>query len=85
MIFAFVESGDRPAPAQYYFDLEFTGRSSLDPKDFFRWKTNFDRKQIPEKETVTVKVWAFDVTKKKAYPIKGSWQVLPDGNIVAKN
>ncbi|MFK5921067.1 MAG: hypothetical protein QM496_02735 [Verrucomicrobiota bacterium] len=84
MIFTLIESGDCPAPPQYHFDLEFTGRSSLDPQDFFRWGCSFSRQQIPEKGPVTVKAWAFDVTKKKAYAIEGSWDLLPDGRIAAK-
>lgn len=98
MIFTLVESGDRPAPPQYHFDLEFTGRSSLDPKDFFRWTTIFNRKQIPSPATdtagsngptdasstapiITVRAWALDIPKRRAYAIKGSWDLLPNGSI----
>ncbi|NOY00838.1 MAG: hypothetical protein GXP30_14075 [Verrucomicrobia bacterium] len=84
MIFTLVESGDHPAPPQYHFDLEFTGRDSLDPKDFFRWSASFDRELIPEKGPVTVKAWVLDIKKRKAYAIEGSWKLPPDATTFAE-
>lgn len=60
-------------PTRYRIDLQFSVMAELlesDPGTWMRWRHAIDLAKLPEMRPLTVKVWAFDVTKRKAYPLK---------------
>ena len=69
-------------PTRYRIDLQFSALTELretDPGTWYRWKYDLDIEALPADRPLKIQAWAFDVNKRKAYPIREAVLLNKDG------
>ncbi len=70
-------------PTRYRIDLQFSPMLELlegDPGSWMRWSHRLDGALLPAERPLTVRAWAFDMTKRKAYPFAQRLILKADGS-----
>jgi len=72
MIVGLAERAGTQLPTRYRIDLQFSVLEELKMKDegsWLRWRATLDPAKLPKARPLTVRVWVFDMTKRRAYPM----------------
>lgn len=70
-------------PTRHRIDLQFSPIIELlegDPGSWMRWSYRLESANLPPERPLTVQIWAFDMTKRKAYPFAQRLIVKADGS-----
>ncbi|MCB1230028.1 MAG: hypothetical protein KDN19_07175 [Verrucomicrobiae bacterium] len=69
-------------PTRYRIDLQFSAMLELlesDPGSWMRWRQVIDPATLPSGRPLTIRIWAYDQTKRKAYPLAPRLILNADG------
>ena len=69
-------------PTRYRIDLQFSAMWELlerDPGTWMRWRERLALNALPPERPLTIRAWAFDMQKRKAYPLPQRLILKADG------